>query len=424
MTSMLAVFEDAHWRDLRPLTDVLPTPALAFGASNLTERWKAATRWPLAAIVAREDALAAWPGAPNPDARPGADDEILAVNAAALPGGWVERVLATPGPARFESEGRIAAIRAPFAMLAPGFTRAAEFSALAQALAAASIPVEARMLAYPWKLIEWNAEAIAGDLGDSPAEIRGEVHPLAVLLEPQRISVAPGARIDPLAVLDARNGPIRIEAGAIVLSHTVVAGPCVVGRGTQLLGGFIGRSTFGPECRVAGEVEECVWQGYANKRHHGFLGHSVVGEWVNLGALTTNSDLKNNYGPVRVWVDGREIDSGNPKVGALIGAHVKTGIGTLIPTGGSIGVGSNLFGGGRFAPKRVPAFAWWDGERVVEHRLEAFLETARIAASRRGRTLTSAEQAMIGSLHAASAKELRADAPAFRDRASSPASSS
>src|SRR5206468_2886065 len=102
-----------------------------------------------------------------------------------------------------------------------------------------------------------------------------------------------------------------------------------------------------PGCRIAGEVEECIWQRWSNKRHHGFVGHSVIGEWVNLGALTTTSDLKNNYGPVRAWAGGAERDSGLTKLGAVIGAHVKTGIGTLLPTGASLGIGGNLFGGGR-----------------------------------------------------------------------------
>ena len=185
------------------------------------------------------------------------------------------------------------------------------------------------MLSRPWDFIAWNAGAIASDLAGMTAGVRGEVHPLAALIEPGRIQVESGARVDALAVLDAREGPIRIGAGAWVRAHTVVTGPCAVGEHTQLLGGFISRSSFGPECRVAGEVEDCVWQGYGNKRHHGFVGHSVIGEWVNLGALTTTSDLKNNYGPVRVWVEGREVDSGTPKVGALIGAHVKTGIGKI-----------------------------------------------------------------------------------------------
>jgi hypothetical protein len=134
----------------------------------------------------------------------------------------------------------------------------------------------------------------------------------------------------------------------------------------------------------------------------------VIGEWVNLGALTTTSDLKNNYGPVRVWVDGREVDSELSKIGSVIGAHVKTGIGTLLPTGCSIGVGSNVFGGGRFAPKHLPAFSWWDGDKLDEHRLPAFVKTARTAMGRRGCSLGAATEAMLGRLFAATAVERRA----------------
>jgi len=159
---------------------------------------------------------------------------------------------------------------------------------------------------------------------------------------------------------------------------------------------------------VAGEVEACLWQGHGNKRHHGFVGHSVFGEWVNLGALTTTSDLKNNYGPVRVWVDGLEVDTGSPKVGSFVGAHVKTGIGTLLPTGASVGTAANLFGGGRFAPKAVAPFAWWDGETLAEHDLERCVATARIAVSRRARTLSPAAEAALRALHGATAAERRA----------------
>jgi len=184
---------------------------------------------------------------------------------------------------------------------------------------------------------------------------------------------------------------VRLEAGVRVAPHTWVRGPCAVGEGTQLLGGLIGRSTIGPGCRIAGEVEDCIWQGRANKRHHGFVGHSIVGEWVNLGALTTTSDLKNNYGVVRIETPAGEVSTGTRKLGALIGAHAKTGIGTLLPTGAWVGPGANLFGGGRFAPKHVPAFGWWDGEAMREHRLDAFLATAAMAMSRRGAVLEAAE---------------------------------
>lgn len=404
----LVLFEDARWRGFRPLTDLLPVPALAFGASDLARRWIARAGLPLFAIEARAAALAAWYHAPAPDTSAAArSDEALVVNVAALPGPWWAAAAASSAPALLTCGERIVAARAPLALLGPALGRGAEFE---RALLGLGLPVQAvsaEFLGHPWHLVERNADALAADLAGARGELRGEVHRLACLEAPERIVVERGARVGAFAVLDAREGPIHVGAGATIASHTVVSGPCAIGERTQLLGGFVSATTFGPECRIAGEVEACIWQGYGNKRHHGFVGHSVFGEWVNLGALTTTSDLKNNYGPVRVHVDGGETDTGNPKLGAFVGAHVKTGIGTLLPTGASIGAGANLFGGGRFAPRHVPAFAWWDGDRVVEHELERFLATARIAMGRRGRALSPADDAACRALFASTAAERR-----------------
>ncbi|HEY2956405.1 MAG TPA: putative sugar nucleotidyl transferase [Candidatus Eisenbacteria bacterium] len=406
MSRALVIVEDAGHRDLRPLTDLLPVPALAFGASTLWERWRRAAGVPLLAIEARAAAMRAWHDAPAPDAvRLSARDPVLVVNAAALPGPWLEEKSASKSPAIFRARGRFVAARLDYETVSGGLGRGEGFERFLEGLALPPVEVEARRIERPWHFVEWNAAAIEQDLGGRPATLAGERHPFAVVLHPDRVSIEAGARIDPFAVLDARGGPIRIGPQAVVGPHTVVSGPCVVGAGTQLLGGAVGRSTLGPECRIAGEVEECIWQGYSNKRHHGFVGHSVIGEWVNLGALTTTSDLKNNYGRVRVLVDGREEESGVTKLGSLIGAHVKTGIGTLLPTGAAVGVGANLFGGGRFAPRHVPAFGWWDGERMAEHRIEAFLATARIAMGRRGRELTSEDEEALRALFAATAGE-------------------
>jgi len=139
-------------------------------------------------------------------------------------------------------------------------------------------------------------------------------------------------------VLDAGNGPIVVERDALIEPHSFIAGPCWIGAGTHVLGGKLGGGvSLGPVCRVAGEVEESIFQGFANKRHHGFVGHSIVGAWANLGALTTTSDLKNNYGPVRVSIGGKVHDTGESKVGAFLGDHVKTAIGTLLTTGAVAG---------------------------------------------------------------------------------------
>ena len=381
-------------------------PGLRFGASTLGERWVAALGLPLLAVEARAGVLAAWrePLA-LADGRPAADDEVLAVNAAALPGGWLATLAGSGPPALFVAGGEPVAARLRFGDLAPCLGAGADFEQRLADLGLARVEVEAGSLRWPWDLVTHNAAALEADLAGRPGRIAGAVDANVALLERARITVEAGARVDPFAVLDAREGPILIGRDAVVLAHSVIVGPCVIGAGSQVLGGVVRRSSVGPQCRLAGEVEESVWQGWANKRHHGFVGHSVVGEWVNLGALTTTSDLKNNYGPVRVWAAGGERESGSSKVGSIVGAHVKTGIGTLLPTGCSIGAGANLFGGGRFAPKRLPAFSWWDGERTVEHRLEAFLETAAVAMGRRGVTLQAADAALLRGLFAASAGE-------------------
>lgn len=410
MTSArLVVYEDRHWRSLRPLTDLTAVPALAFGGSDLARRWLAHSGLPLFAIEARAGALATWLAPPTVDTRALAPDtEAVVVNAAALPGAWFGEAMAGRSPALWMGDGRIAGARLPLSLLRGGLGRGEDFETVLLGLALPALPVNAEFLTWPWELMARNHDALVSDLSGLRPEQLGDVHPSAVLVAPERIVVEAGASVGPLAVLDARTGPIRVARGARIEAHTHVKGPCHIGPGTQLLGGVIGDSTFGPECRIAGEVETCVWQGYGNKRHHGFVGHSVFGEWVNLGALTTTSDLKNNYGNVRVWVDGREVASGSPKVGTFMGAHAKTGIGSLLPTGASVGACSHLFGGGRFAPKRVPAFAWWDGEASVEHEVERMVATARVVLSRRGQALTPAAEAALRALHAATAGERRA----------------
>lgn len=411
----LIIHEDQHWRSLRPLTDLLPVPALAFGASDLARRWLAYSGLPLFSIEARAEAMAGWHAAPVPDtsAIDPADDAVV-VNAAALPGPWFEHVLSARTPALFLSSGRVAAARLPLQMLRGGIGRGADFETVLLGSALTALPVEASFLDWPWDLMARNSEAIVQDLGAMTPLLAGTVHRFAALDQAERIRIEEGAVIGAFAVLDAREGPIRVGRGARIEAHSHVRGPCVIGEGTQILGGAISGTTFGPQCRIAGEVEASIWQGYANKRHHGFVGHSVIGEWVNLGALTTTSDLKNNYGSVRVVIDGQDVDSGSPKVGSLIGAHVKTGIGTLLPTGACVGTGANLFGGGRFAPRSLASFAWWNGEAMAVHDLPRMLATARIAASRRERSLTPAAEDAIRGLFDATASERKGfgEAPA------------
>jgi UDP-N-acetylglucosamine diphosphorylase/glucosamine-1-phosphate N-acetyltransferase len=201
------------------------------------------------------------------------------------------------------------------------------------------------------------------------------------------LRIAPGALIEPGVVFDVRHGPVRIEEEVIIRAFTRLAGPAWIGRGAIVLGGSLEAVSIGPVCRVRGEVEESIFQGYSNKAHDGFLGHACVGRWVNLGALTTNSDLKNNYGSIRLWAPAGEVDTGEMKLGCLLGDHVKTGIGVMLNTGTVVGAGSNLFGAVQ-PPKYVAPFSWGSGENLSEYRLDRFLAVAERALSRRNVAFT------------------------------------
>ncbi len=160
---------------------------------------------------------------------------------------------------------------------------------------------------------------------------------------------------------------------------------------------------IGAGCRVGGEVGESVFLGFANKAHEGYLGNSIICPWVNLGALTTTSNLKNTYGAVKVTLEDRRVGSGHNKLGSVIGDHVKTAIGTLLGTGTILGVGTNVFGGGLLQQPYVPAFVWGAGPGAGEYALDRMLSTARTAMGRRAITMSTAEEALLTALFARTA---------------------
>jgi len=228
---------------------------------------------------------------------------------------------------------------------------------------------------------------------EDPSAIRGSRSDLFI---------APGVLVHPMVVLDAANGPIYIDEGAEIHPFTRIEGPCYIGKKSILLGCKCREgNSIGPVCRIGGEVEESIIHGYSNKYHDGFLGHAYVGEWVNLGALTTNSDLKNDYTNVSVILDGRRpIDTGSTKVGSLIGDHTKTSIGTLLNTGAFVGAMAILAATGKPLPKYIPSFAWFiDGVVTKGFGKQALYNTAQTAMSRRKRQFTAAQQAMWDAIY-------------------------
>jgi UDP-N-acetylglucosamine diphosphorylase/glucosamine-1-phosphate N-acetyltransferase len=221
------------------------------------------------------------------------------------------------------------------------------------------------------------------------------VHNGAYLVRKENIHFDGDNDIGPGAVIDASAGPVYIGANTRIESHAAIFGPCFVGANSVVLAGKVVASSIGHTCRVGGEVEESIFQAYVNKYHAGFIGHSYVGPWVNFGAMTTNSDLKNNYSAIRTSVGGSSVDTGLIKVGSFIGDHTKFGIGTLLNTGINIGICCNIFGSGLTKDKEIPSFRWGNTGEWKEYTLDKAINTARTAMERRNTTLTDHETKLL-----------------------------
>ncbi len=266
---------------------------------------------------------------------------------------------------------------------------------------------EVPMLEFPWDLIKYNRKMLERDLGERGA-ILGEIERGAVLKGPvENVYVGEGAIVETLAVLDARAGPVYVGEGAEIRSCAVVKGPAYIGPETIVVEGARVRegSNIGRTCRIGGEVEESVFHAYSNKYHDGFVGHSYIGEWVNLGALTTTSDLKNTYGTIRMELGGRTVDTGMLKIGSFIGDMTKTSVGVLIYSGRKVGVSSHLHG---VVAEDVPSFTIYArsiGAGSVELYLESAIETQRRMMRRRGKEMGRELEELIRYLFEATKEE-------------------
>ena len=261
----------------------------------------------------------------------------------------------------------------------------------------AELAIEGLLLHGAWDLITALEHLLAADCTDALAAGPEPVPDGTLVLGDPGDVACFGAWVEPGVVFDVRQGAVVLEEGVHVRSGTRLEGPLFVGPGTQMLGGAIRHSAIGPQCRVHGEVASSVFTGYANKSHDGFLGHSVVGQWANLGAGTITSNLKNTYGEVRLDLPGGRVPTGRTNLGTLFGDHVKTAIGTLLSTGSVLGTGANVLGAP--VPRWVPPFAWGANcAQVLD--AEGFLKIAKRVMPRRQVEVGTAEEASLRALHA------------------------
>jgi UDP-N-acetylglucosamine diphosphorylase/glucosamine-1-phosphate N-acetyltransferase len=264
------------------------------------------------------------------------------------------------------------------------------------------------LLTYPWDFINRNGELIREDytaLGNKQSE--GTIDPKAAVYGKETdLYVGRGSFIEAHVTLDVRDGPIYIGNDTKIHAGSRITGPTYIGDKVIIPTGLIREGcTIGPVCRIGGELEETIIQGYTNKYHLGFIGHAYIGEWINMGAATTNSDLKNTYGNVQVSTRSKNVDTGSTKVGCFIGDHAKTSIGTQIYTGKKIGVASQAHG---FIAKDIPSFTIWPetlGAKPVELYLKSAIETQKRAMKRRNVEQTKEDAELMKKLFELTANE-------------------
>ena len=253
---------------------------------------------------------------------------------------------------------------------------------------------DAPMLRAPWSLLDHLPRLLAGDL--EAAEELGRPDGGACVGD-HRIDVHSSATLFAGVVLDATAGAVRIEADATIRPNAVLCGPCWIGAGTTIIDGahIKANAAIGPGCKIGGEVGGTIFQGYSNKCHDGHLGDSVVGEWVNLGAGTTNSNLLNTYGDVIVTdLDGTKHRTDRAFVGCFLGDHVRTAIGTRIMTGTVVGTGA-MIASTTPPPTPTPRFAWLTDSASRAYRMDKFIDVARTVMGRRNAVLSAAAEAVI-----------------------------
>lgn len=380
------LFDDRGGR-LAPLTDLRATFELRTGAHTTAERLARVVGEPVAYAVPNE--LAALV-----DARSGvavnelpAGDALLLVN-----GRWT--AIHTDLPTQVNSaivaaDGSVAA-----ALLdRDGARRFIESGCELPGGVAATANENIDLITRPWHVIEHARANIVGDLEACESDALDAGAPGIDIVGDRPVRVGHNVQIGPRVVFDTTGGAVVIDTGARIEPFAVIQGPCYVGPDSVVLrqANVRANTVIGPVCKIGGEVSGSIFQGQTNKTHYGFVGDSFVGEWVNLGAGTTTSNLKNTYGEVsmKLRCDEPAEPTGMPFLGAVVGDHVKTGIGARLCTGTCIHTGA-MVALSAIAPQCVGRFAFCTDAGTGAYRMDKFVEVARRVMARRGQEVSEA----------------------------------
>lgn len=407
---MILLYDDAVARSFEPFATSRPLGEVRVGALLTRHRWEQVLRSQAKAFVSSSH-LAGFHEFDSPhflEDSPTGDAWV--VNTRAVP--FLQSI---PSTARILMlDGRVAAVRVSSSHAIPSMHALVDASFALDADAEVATNGAAHVIDGLWLEGVWD---LLGSLGELlPRDIAALAAGLglsawipeprtAIVLGSHPVFVEAGATIEPCAVLDTSAGPILIQSGTRVQAFTRVTGPCFIGRHCLITTDRIAGCAIGDHSRVHGELTASIVIGHANKSHDGFIGHSVIGRWVNIGAGTITSNLKNTYGPVTIWTPNGVTTTPLQFLGTLFGDHVKTGIGLRITTGAVIGCGANVTG--TQAPKVVPPFAWGAAAPYDRFDAEKFIQTTGRVMARRDCVLTEADAAWWRQVHALMQRDTR-----------------
>jgi UDP-N-acetylglucosamine diphosphorylase/glucosamine-1-phosphate N-acetyltransferase len=408
----ICIFEDRHVENFIPLAATRPVYDLRSGAQSLAENIiRQVPRAKVSLHVRKELQEVAREGHAGIPVNEIPDEHVWLINGRVAAneslGAFIQKNPDTRKMLVVNDEVVAALVhREEFANMQAFF--AGEFLDPVHLASYSTVPYAGSLFHYPWELVDATSENIARDFIalKSVRKIAGKIGSGVHLLGKKNIMMGKGTVVKPGAVLDAEEGPIIIGNEVTILPNAVIIGPAFVGDHSIIkIGAKIYHGTsIGPWCKVGGEVEGSVIQSYSNKQHDGFLGHSYLGSWVNLGADTNTSDLKNTYGNVHARISGKMIDTGRQFVGLTMGDHSKSGINVMFDTGTVVGVSCNIYGAG-LPPKFVPSFSWGESGAFEPYDLEKSIITARKVMQRRNVELSPAYERLMVHLYAATEHE-------------------
>lgn len=396
----VVIFEASRWHQFAPLSLSRPLFTLASGMSTLLHkqirhlRPTKLTLWvrPELAEFCRQR-VAPKTGVPTEVNTPLSNEPALLVNGRTA---HFERFEHPPHDSvMLDEEGviRLAQVNSPGLTPQDAWDRT---DAWLKLIDLPHMPCQSRTVESLADLVHWNDDSLIEDYAHlrEPSEPKpaGAYH----LIAEEKLWMGKGAKLGAGCIIDASKGPVVLAEGASVGYNAVVQGPCFVGAHATVMPQALIRpgTSIGPMCKIGGEVSMSVILGYSNKAHEGFLGHSYLGKWVNLGAGTTTSNLKNTYGEIAVKTERRELSNGWRFLGSFLGDHAKTAIHTKLSAGTYIGFSTMLAGSG-FAPKFVPSFTFWTDKGTEPYRLDKSIEVARRVFARRDRDWSALDEQMM-----------------------------